>query len=352
MKRFVTELEEHESLVSLFLVRAKHLGNTRTGKPFLSVRLVDRTGEIEGRVWERARELDATFTVNEVVRVHSRVERYRDQLQLNITAIDRVDPEVIDPSLFLPSSSEDPEQLWRQLKDLAAKVQNLYLKRLLHAFLSDRNFIRQMKQAPAAKSIHHAYLGGLLEHTVSVTRLLTRICDHYCFLDRDLLVTAGILHDIGKLDELSYELNLDYTDAGRLLGHLVLGVERVQEKINGIKGFPTDLSLTLQHLMISHHGEYEFGAPKRPKTPEAFALHYADDLDAKMNYLARVLEAEKDTPSRWTAFQHILDRYIFKGVGEQKPLPELQPVDGKHCREPRNYSLLDQLDVPSDTKER
>jgi 3'-5' exoribonuclease len=343
MKRFVTQLSENESLSSTFLVKAKTLGNTRAGKAFLSVRLADKSGEIEGRVWERACEVNGRFTVNQVVRVRARVESYRDELQLNISAIEPVEPEDVDPTVFLPSTPQDPNRLWRQLKDLAARVENVHLQRLLQAFFSDRGFVRQMKRAPAAKRMHHAYLGGLLEHTVSVTRLLSRICDHYPSLNRDLLITAGILHDVGKVDEFSHELYLDYTDAGRLLGHLVLGVQRVQEKIAKIQGFPPLLALSLQHLMVSHHGEYEFGSPRRPKTPEAFALHYADDLDAKLNHLNTVLVAEKETPSRWTTFQRVLDRYIFKGMEEAQGGSEAPCPGSKDSGKPMNYSLLEQL---------
>jgi 3'-5' exoribonuclease len=345
-KRFVQELKENEAVISPFVVKAKSLGSTRSGAPFLSVRLGDRTGEVEGRVWERVAELDGAFAVNDVVRVRARVERYRDQVQLNITEIERLPREQVDPGAFLPRTAADPEALWQELKDLAAKVQDPHLMRLLQHFLTDRAFSREMREAPAAKSMHHAHLGGLLEHTVSVTRLLGRLCDHYPALDRDLLIAAGILHDVGKMDELSADVSIDYTDAGRLLGHVVLGAQRVAQKISQIKGFPSELALLLQHLIISHHGEYEFGAPRRPKTPEAFALHYADDLDAKMNHLFRLLEAERTSPSRWTTFQRVHDRFIYKGDGgEDHAALEHREEAGRQGEGPVNYSLLDK--VPS-----
>ena len=343
-ERFIAELEENERCDSSFLVKAKTLGKTRSGNPFLRIRLGDHTGETEGRIWERALEFDQDFSVNDVVRVHARVERYQGKLQLNIRDIERVDPEEVDPTLFLPTGPQDINELWQQFEDLAKQVKNQHLQRLLQSFLSDRSFVEQMKQAPAAKSMHHAYLGGLLEHTVSVTRLLDRICDHYPRLDRDLLLTAAILHDIGKLEEFSYQLQLDYTDAGRLLGHVVLGVQRVREKIDKLEGFPPTLSLTLQHLMVSHHGEYEFGAPKRPKTLEAFTLHYADNLDAKMNHLTRLLDNEKESPSHWTPFQQVYDRFVFKGTGEGHEVADIQADKSKDEPEPENYSFLDMLD--------
>ncbi len=351
-KRFIADLQENERCDSSFLVKAKTLGKTRSGNPFLRIRLGDQTGETEGRIWERALEFDQGFSVNDVVRVRARVERYQDKLQLNISDIERIDPEEVDPTLFLPKSPHDVSELWQQFEDLAGQVKNRHLQRLLQSFLLDRTFVEQMKQAPAAKSMHHAYLGGLLEHTVSVTRLMGRICDHYPRLDRDLLITAAILHDIGKLEEFSYQMHLDYTDAGRLLGHVVLGVQRVQEKIDQIEGFPPTLSLTLQHLMVSHHGEYEFGAPKRPKTLEAFALHYADDLDAKMNHLASLLDNEKESPSHWTPFQQVYDRFVFKGTGEGQEIVDSQADTSKDEVEPENYSFLDMLDSPAKGEER
>ncbi|NIQ87795.1 MAG: HD domain-containing protein [Deltaproteobacteria bacterium] len=351
-KRFIADLQENESCDSSFLVKAKTLGKTRSGNPFLRIRLGDQTGETEGRIWERALEFDQGFSVNDVVRVRARVERYQDKLQLNISDIERIDPEEVDPTLFLPKSPHDVSELWQQFEDLAGQVKNRHLQRLLQSFLLDRTFVEQMKQAPAAKSMHHAYLGGLLEHTVSVTRLMGRICDHYPRLDRDLLITAAILHDIGKLEEFSYQMHLDYTDAGRLLGHVVLGVQRVQEKIDKLEGFPPTLSLTLQHLMVSHHGEYEFGAPKRPKTLEAFALHYADDLDAKMNHLASLLDNEKESPSHWTPFQQVYDRFVFKGTGEGQEIVDSQADTSKDEVEPENYSFLDMLDSPAKGEER
>jgi len=343
-KRLVKELKDNESVVSSFLVKTKTVGNTRSGNPFLRVRLADRTGEMEGRIWERALEIDGDFEVHDVVRIHARVERYQGELQLNISDLERLDPEEVDPTLFLPTCPVDTGELWSQLEDLTGQVRNSHLKRLLQSFLTDHDFVRQLKQAPAAKSMHHAYLGGLLEHTVSVTRLLVRICDHYPRLDRDLLITASVLHDIGKLEELSYQLRLDYTDAGRLLGHVVLGVQRVREKINKIKGFPPDLYLALQHLMVSHHGEYEFGSPRRPKTLEAFALHYADDLDAKMNHVSGLLEDEKGSGSRWTPFQHVYGRYLYRGSAAEKQDGALQDVDSKEDTGPQNLSFLDLLD--------
>jgi 3'-5' exoribonuclease len=349
-KRFVTELKENETFSGSFLVKAKTLGNTRSGNPFLRIRLADRSGETEGRIWERALELAGEFQVNDVVRLRAKVERYQGELQLNISDLKRLDPTEVDATLYLPTGPKDPEDQWLRLNDLAAQVKNSYLKRLLRSFFTDVDFVGKMKQSPAAKVMHHAYLGGLLEHTVSVTRLLGRICDHYPRLNRDLLVTGAILHDIGKLDEFSYHLQVDYTDAGRLLGHVVLGVQRVQEKINKIKGFPPDLALALQHLMVSHHGEYEFGSPKRPKTLEAFALNSADDLDAKMNHVSKLLDAEDENASRWTPYQRVYGRYFFKGGTEEKKDAGIEAVGKKEEAESQNYSLLDLL-IPEGKEE-
>jgi len=345
-KQMVEDLREHDQVDSHFVVRSKAMATTRTGAPYLNLRLGDRSGEIEGRIWEGAERLDSTFAVNDVVRVRGRVERFRDQLQINVSHLESVPLTSVDPSLFLPRSPEDPERMWRQLRQLAAKVNNQYLRRLLHHLLGQQDLREAMKRAPAAKSMHHAYLGGLLEHTISVTTLLERLCDHYPRLDRDLLITAGICHDIGKIDEFTYGTSLDYTDAGRLVGHVVLGFQRLAAAIEAVPGFPPSLALALEHLLLSHHGEYEFGAPKRPKTPEAFALHYADDLDAKMNHLANLLEREAGGESNWTSFQRVYDRFIYKysggPAGEEK---ESRKAAEKHSSAAgENYSLLDQLE--------
>jgi 3'-5' exoribonuclease len=186
------------------------------------------------------------------------------------------------------------------------------LGKLLESFFADEDFVKKFKLAPAAKAVHHVYLGGLLEHTLSVVQLILLVGPRYKGINQDLLVAGAILHDIGKISEISFDRSFDYTDPGRLLGHITLTVEMIDEKIRAIPEFPQDLSLLLKHIILSHHGEYAFGSPKRPKTLEALLLHQLDDLDAKINGFLAWIEREKDFPSRWTTYHKLFDRFILK----------------------------------------
>jgi 3'-5' exoribonuclease len=199
-----------------------------------------------------------------------------------------------------------------ELRKIASQVRQPFLSRLLEAFLNDEELVKKFKLAPAAKAVHHVFLGGLLEHTLSVVQLVLLIGPRYKGIDQELLLTGAILHDLGKVSELSFERTFDYTDPGRLLGHITLTVEMIDEKLKAIPEFPENLALLLKHIILSHHGEYEFGSPKRPKTLEALLLHHLDDMDAKMNGFMAWIEKEKDAPSRWTTYHKLFDRFIYK----------------------------------------
>ena len=201
--------------------------------------------------------------------------------------------------------------MWRDSQDLKG-IENHSIKSLIEKFLSDRHFVQRFKRAPAAKNFHHSYLGGLLEHTLSVCQMSRYIIEHYPELNRDVMLAGAFLHDIGKIKELHFERKIDYTDEGRLLGHIVLGVELMDEKLMGLKDFPRELALRLKHLILSHHGQFEFGSPKRPKFLEAYALHLIDDLDAKMNGLSRFMERDRKEGD-WTDFNRLFERYFLKG---------------------------------------
>ena len=216
------------------------------------------------------------------------------------------------------------------------KVEDLYLKTLLDKFLSDRSFLSKFKDSPAAKNFHHGYVGGLLEHTLSVCKLAVSIAEQYPQLNRDMLITGAFLHDIGKIKEFKYRISIDYTDEGRLLGHLVLGVGMVEEKISGIRGFPTETALRLKHLILSHHGEYDFGSPKRPKFIEAFVLHSIDDIDAKVKGLGRIMERDSKD-GNWTDFNRLFERYLLKGNIEEI---EKENNTGHQTDEGRQKSLF------------
>lgn len=312
-KIFVSEIQPNQEIASAFAVAEKQLRTARNGTSFLTLKLTDKTGEITGRIWERASESFDSIPARRVVFVRGRSETYRDELQLNILDFHPVKTADIDPYDFLPVSPSDPGALLDRLKALVSGIKDKACGQLLKSLFKDRILVNRFRTAPAAKSMHHACLGGLLEHTAAVTELAARIADLYPFLDRDLLITGAILHDIGKIDEFVYDLCIDYSDEGRLLGHMVLGVNIIEEKLRGLKNFPSEKALLLKHLVLSHHGEAEFGAVKVPMTREAFVLNFADDLDAKMNALTRMIAEPKGDDKAWTAYQPIFNRFFFRG---------------------------------------
>ena len=308
---WVKDIKKDDHVRGLYLVRVKRTGSTKRGDPFLSITLTDRTGEMEARVWEKAEEFSPLFREGDILYVEGYAGSYQNQIQLTLSNL-RVSGDAGDPSLFLESTARDVSEMMGSLKAMLKGIEDPHLKSLVERFLSDHTLISLFKRAPAAKGFHHNYLGGLLEHTLSVCQMVKSVTGHYSELDRDLLMTGAFLHDIGKIKELTFERQIDYTDEGRLLGHIVMGVGLVDEKLGGMKNFPQELGLRLKHLILSHHGEYEFGSPKRPKFLEAFALHLIDDLDAKVNGLSRFMERDRQEGA-WTDFNRLLERYFLKG---------------------------------------
>lgn len=311
-KVFIGDMVENQSIDSVFLVVEKRIADTRSGTPYLRLRLSDRTGEIEARVWEQASEVAREFDKDDFIRVKGRVSRYQDTLQITIHHIQRLPESTVDPSEFLPTSTRDIEAMWNELRTVARGVENRGLRQLLDAFLDDPQFSARFKRVPAAKKLHHVYIGGLLEHTVDLCRLVLAVSEIYAGLNRDVLVTGAILHDIGKIEELTCERSFDYSDQGRLLGHLVMGVEMLETKIATLDNFSEELALNLKHLIISHHGQYAWGSPKRPKTLEAIVLHYLDDMDAKFNGVQAFLERSTRFNSRWTEHHRVFDQLFYQ----------------------------------------
>jgi 3'-5' exoribonuclease len=311
-KVFVREIKENSLVESIFLVKEKSMGLTRDGNSYLSLRLLDKTGEIKGRVWDNAEVSAKLFEKDDFVKIKSRAVNYQGAIQLNITEINRYSENEVMIKDFLPESKRDTGEIFDELKEVVEQIKDPYLKRLLDLFFTDGDLIEKFKKAPAAKGLHHCYLGGLIEHTLSVVRLIQDVTKRYRGINADLLIAGGILHDIGKVHELSYSRSFDYTDKGRLLGHIMLGIEMVEEKIRQIQGFPGELSMLLKHLIISHHGKYEYESPKRPMTIEALILYYLDDLDAKVENMQSFIEKDRGENKRWTAFHRMFDRFIFK----------------------------------------
>ena len=311
-KTFISELSKGQAVESIFLVRDKILAKTKAGNPYLSIKLADRTGETEGRIWDNALDFLPLFEKDDFIKIRGEVDDFQGMLQLRITKLRKCEDREIQLEDYLPQTSQDVEKMLGELKNIASQVRHPFLCKLLTAFLNDEEMVKKFKMAPAAKAVHHVFLGGLLEHTLSVVQLVLLIGPRYKGIDQELLLTGAILHDLGKVYELSFERTFDYTDPGRLLGHITLTAEMIDEKIKDIPEFPENLAVLLKHIILSHHGEYEFGSPKRPKTLEALLLHHLDDLDAKMNGFLAWIEKEKDTPSRWTSYHKLFDRFIYK----------------------------------------
>jgi 3'-5' exoribonuclease len=308
---YVSDLTPDTTITSFFLVCEKELRSTREGKPFVRLELSDRSGAIEARLWDNAENFAALFERDDIVKVQARVENYKNRLQLVVERVRRAEPPEIDLADYFPHTEEDIEQLYTRLREHVAAIKNPYLSRLASGVVEDPAISPRLKRAPAAKMMHHAFVGGLLEHIVSLCDLCRLAAQHYGELDLDLLLTGAILHDIGKLDELCYERAIHYTNDGQLLGHIILGLEQVTERMNAIEGFPTDCKTLVKHLLISHHGQYEFGSPKLPMFREALVLHYLDDLDSKMGAARAVLGAEGGEAG-WTNFSSALNRRLLR----------------------------------------
>jgi len=307
----VSDISTEQNITTFFLVCEKEIRNTREGKPYLRLELGDRSGTIEARMWDQFETAAQGINRDDFVKVQARVEIYKNRPQLSVMQVRLAKPEEIDLADFLPQTKADVAKLYVQLLAFAASITNPWLKKLVAGILSDPAIAARYKRAPAAKVMHHAYLGGLLEHVVSLCGLAKQVAAHYPELDLDLLLSAAMLHDVGKLDELCYERAIGYTVEGQLLGHIVMEVETVSKAINGIEGFPPNLKTVVQHLLISHHGEYEFGSPKLPMIREALVFHYLDDLDSKLAAARAALDVDTGDPE-WSAYSGALGRKFLR----------------------------------------
>ena len=308
---FVSDLTGEQSVTTFLLVHAKEIRSTKEGKQYLRMELGDRSGTIEARMWTKFELLVHDIARDDFVKVEGRVELYRDRPQLSLLQLRKARPEEIELADFLPHTKEDVEKMYAQLLDYAKGIRNTWLQQLVLSIVNDPAISTRYKKAPAAKVMHHAYLGGLLEHVVGLCGLAKQVAEHYPELDLDLLLTVAILHDVGKLDELCYTRAIGYTTGGQLLGHIVMELETVLRAIDKIPGFPAELKTVVQHLLISHHGEYEFGSPKLPMIREALVFHYLDDLDSKMA-AARAALASESGDEEWSAYSGALQRKFLK----------------------------------------
>ena len=311
-RKFVEDIAPGDMVEQPFLVQAKQLRTQRNGAFFLDLELADRTGVVPSKCWDATPELFESFAENDFILVRAHGETYRRRLQLVVTDLKLIDAGEVNVAEFLPATKKDVAELAARLHELADAIENPHLNALLGAFLDDEAFLASFQQAPAAVAIHHAWLGGLLEHTVAVAELAVVVAGRYPNLNGDLLVAGAILHDIGKIDQFDYSRSFRYTDAGGLIGHLPMGMRMVEERAAQLDEFPSELLDQLSHMILSHHGQYEYGSPILPATAEALALHYLDNLDAKLVAFDQALLRDQDPQTNWTEWDRIFDRRLFK----------------------------------------
>ncbi|MBU0967141.1 MAG: HD domain-containing protein [Proteobacteria bacterium] len=327
----INTIQDGQQVEGIFLLKEMIRAETKAGKPFLTLKIMDKTGELTGRIWDDADRWEQECTPGQAVAISGRTQSYKGNLQLIISEVRRVAEGEVDLAQFIPSTSGNIEKMAAELEGFARSVDDALIRKLLLKFFHDQDFLEKFKRAPAAKSMHHAYLGGLLEHTLHVARLADKVAELYPSISRSLLMAGAILHDVGKVEELSVTSSLfDYSDQGRLMGHMVIGVEMVQEKISRIKEFPADMAMKIKHLILSHHGRYEFGAPTLPMLHEAFVLNFLDDLDAKINYVERLSAQVPEDHYQWSEYQRNLERFLFlSGHSAQRQEEEAMPAKKK-----------------------
>ncbi|MBW1809934.1 MAG: HD domain-containing protein [Deltaproteobacteria bacterium] len=310
-KIFITDVKDHDRVVGNFLVQQKHVPLNKNGKPYVAMVLMDQTGTMDARVWDNAEQIAAVFDSGDFVEIHGVAVSYQGRLQLKVDNVKKLSAETVNLEEFLPVSPRDRGEMLSKLQALLESISDKSLRALVVDRLQDDSFREKFASAPAAKTIHHAYLGGLLEHTLNVVELADRVAALYGELDRDLLLAGGFLHDIGKIRELGCERSFEYTDAGRLLGHIVIGAMMLTDWAQAYPELSEDSLMKLTHMILSHHGSYEFGSPKRPKFTEAMVLNYLDELDSKVQTFKEI--AQRDQGNRWSSFQRLFDRYLFLG---------------------------------------
>ncbi|KJS14831.1 MAG: hypothetical protein VR69_16305 [Peptococcaceae bacterium BRH_c4b] len=310
----VAEIKAGKKITSSFVIKNKRAIYFRE-KPgyFLSLLVGDKTGHIEAKIWDKAEEHNKNLSVGDLIAVNGEVKEFNGNLQLTIHTLKICADADFDPGDFLPSSPLEAGEMLAELRGLADSVQEDNLKKLLNSFFNDKQWLKMFVQAPAAKINHQAYLGGLLEHTLNVAKSAAAVSNLYPRVDRDLLITGAILHDVGKIVEYRYDRVIDFTDQGRLLGHIMLGASMVEKKIDGLEGFPDKLKMKILHIITSHHGQYEWQSPKRPKFLEAAIVHQLDLLDATIDSFTRGVEESQDSDGGWSPYNRTLERHIYRG---------------------------------------
>jgi 3'-5' exoribonuclease len=324
---YVTDLGkfENQAVVSFFAVTSKQLRSRKDGGQYLALTLGDRTGQLECRMWDNVAECVDGFEQGDVVKVRADVSRYNGKLQLTLDKVRRAGADEFELADYVPQTRKDVQELWSTLVRTVDSFADPYLQALVRSFLDDPAFAVAFREAPAAKALHHAWLGGLLEHVVSLLGICDVAAQHYPEINRDLLLTGAILHDIGKLEELSWGTSFGYTLQGQLVGHITIGIGMIEKKLAAIPDFPQNLRLLVEHIVLSHHGKLEFGSPKLPMIPEAVLLNFLDDLDAKMHTMRSEFErheAQGGQPGEMTEWVRSMDRPLLNTTTFLKPKEE------------------------------
>lgn len=312
MKIYVKDLKQYQVIESSFLIQNKDIRQKKTGDPFLSLTIADKSGDIDAKMWDNVSEVAETFGVGDFVYVKGVMSLFNGRPQFTVHSLKRIDEREIELSDYFATSARDPEEMFAELTGIVESIENPHLKALLQAFFADQSIRERYKRAPAAKQIHHAYFGGLIEHVLSLCALARMAGPHYPIVDLDLLLTGVILHDIGKIDELVYERSLGYSDAGQLIGHISIATRYLHDKLREVPGFPPALAVLVEHMILSHHGKLEFGSPKTPAFPEALLLSYLDDLDSKMECMRAQLERDERSEGTFTAYNYAMERSFLK----------------------------------------
>jgi 3'-5' exoribonuclease len=319
---YISELEPNQTITGTFLVSHKDVRQKKTGEPYLSLTLSDRSGDLDAKMWDNAAEAVDTFQRDSFVRVKGLVQVFQNRPQLTVHRIQPVTDSEVDSSDYFPVSKRDRGEMFQELEGWIAGVDNPHLKAVLQSIFADPKVALAYRTAPAAKSVHHNWIGGLLEHVLSLCHLAKFSAGHYPGIDFDLLLAGVILHDLGKIHELSYSRSFSYTDRGQLLGHIVIGARMVDEKIAAIPDFPPALRDLLLHMILSHHGQLEFGSPKVPVFPEALLLNLLDTVDSKMECMRALIERDQSLEGAWTGYSSALERSALKKNKFLEPEPK------------------------------
>jgi 3'-5' exoribonuclease len=322
----VADLKAGKANGGLFLVQSKEVREGKTGKKYMSLTLMDSTGEIDARMWDNVETASVVFERDDFIRVEGETQEYQGKQQLIVHKLKKALDDEVELKDFLPASKRDPSEMFAELQATVAGLGNVHLKALLESIFADPRIAEGFRTAPAAKSIHHAWLGGLLEHVLSMSAIAQRVGQHYSSagypIDLDLLLSGVLLHDIGKIDELNYRRSFSYSTPGQLLGHIVMGVQMIEEKLRALPDFPPKLRMLLEHMILGHHGQIEFGSPKLPVFLEALLLAQIDNLDSKMATMRSSLERDRDPQAEWAGYNPALERQVLDKMTflEERPV--------------------------------